>query len=48
MIKHGLILYMLALVSYGHAQQKSANNTINNQLNTNKMENEAKKVVTEF
>jgi ketosteroid isomerase-like protein len=39
---------MLALVSYGHAQQKSINNTINNQLNTNKMENEAKKVVTEF
>ena len=39
---------MLALVSYGHAQQKTAHNTINNQLNTNKMKNEAQEVVTTF
>jgi len=39
---------MLALVSCGHTQQKLITNTINNQLNTNKMKNEAKKVVTEF
>lgn len=48
MKKRILIFCLLTLSGYWHAQQIIAQNTINNKSNTKNMENEAKKVVTEF
>jgi len=47
-MKRRIIIGLLVLSSYGYAQKAITNNTIINHKNTNKMENEAKNVVTEF
>ena len=48
MKKRILILCLLTLSGYWHAQQIIAQNTINNKSNNKNMETEAKKVVTAF